>query len=49
MPHMIALMGRAGILLDGVDYEKPKQPDTTFVDDPTAQLHQKMQQNFLQN
>lgn len=45
MPKMIALMARAGILIDGVDYEKPKQPDTTFVDDPVAKLHHEMQQS----
>ena len=34
MPHMIALLKRAGIELDGHDYAEPEQT-TQFVDDAT--------------
>lgn len=34
MPHMIALLKRAGIELDGYDYGQPEQT-TQFVEDPT--------------
>lgn len=44
MPHYINLFARAGIMIEGVEYEQqPQEQHTNFVEDPTEKLKDQMQ------